>query len=449
MSQDNRDHIEFVDIRTVIERGSDLFAMPDAAVKILQLSDKDEVNIEILSKLISRDPALAGRLLKISNSASFGISHKVTNIHKAVMILGMTAVKCLVLSAAIFDPFKLSKKLRIDIKGFYGNIISVATTCRKLAETCGYKNPGDAFTCGLLYEIGMLFLMQNYPLEYKTVLDRAMISGDLLGEEKKAFGIPHTEAGRLIAAQWKLPEDFVSAIGNHHSFGYKDSQQLDDIMRLAVALSLDYSVGPEIGLEEKIAKISSISTRLDVNNAQLDEITVTTISETLEFARALEIDIGDYDTVLSRANQEIFKTYMSIQKLFKERQELTRHILTEERQQGILEAKQVAISTLSHYINNAAMVIFGQSQVSRMMISNKTNEEIVASMPRMLDLIDDSVKKIVAVLEEISDLNSIDDVEYFEQSKIINIDDRIRERLSKLADFKSNGSPVELRPSSK
>jgi len=449
MSQFNRDEIEFVDIRTVVGRDSDLFAMPEAAVKILQLSERDEVNIEILSKLISRDPALAGRLLKISNSASFGLSQRVTNIHKAVMVMGMTAVKCLVLSTAIFDPFKLSKELRIDIKGFYGNIISVATTCRKLAETSDYKNPGDAFTCGLLYEIGMLFLMQNYPVEYKTVLDRAMISGDLPGEEKKAFGIPHTEVGRLIAMKWRLPEDFVSAIGNHHSFGYRDSQQLDDIMRLAVALSLDYSVGPEIDLEEKIAKISSISARLNINNAQLDEITVTTISETLEFARALNIDIGDYDTVLSRANQEIFKTYMSIQKLFKERQELTRNILDEERQRGILEAKQVAISTLSHYINNAAMVIFGQSQVSRMMISNKSNEEVVASLPRMLDLIDDSVRKIVAVLEEISDMNMLDDVEYFDQSKIINIDDRIRERLAKISDVKPDESPVELRPSIK
>lgn len=449
MNQDINDQPKTIDVRPIIETGRDLFALPDAAVKILQLSEKDEVSLEVLAKLISRDPALTGRLLKISNSASFGLNRKVTSIQHAVVILGLTAVKCLVLSAALFDPFKISNVLRLDIKGFYSNIISVATTCRKLAEVCGYKNPGDAFTCGLLYEIGMLFFMQNYPKQYRMAIDRAMIYGDLVEEEKRTFGVSHMEAGRLIAARWKLPEEFISAIANHHSFGFRDSAKLDDIVRLSVALSLDYSVGPEISLEEKIAKISSISARLGVSNQQLDEITVATIKETLEFARALDIDIGDFDTVLSRANQEIFKTYMSIQKLFKERQELTRNILTEERQQGIQEAKQVAISTLSHYINNASMIIFGQSQVLRMMLDSRSKEDIVGTLPKSLDMVDDSIKKIVAVLEEISELNMLDDVEYFEQSKIINIDDRIQERLTKLAEIQANGHVAELRPSTR
>jgi len=449
MNQSTGDQAKFIDVTSVIENNNDLFALPDAAVKILQLSEKDEVSIENLATIIGRDPALAGRLLKIANSASFGLIRRITSIQEAVMILGMTAVKCLVLSTGLFDPFKLSAPLRIDIKGLYGNIISVATTCRKLAETCGYKNPGDAFTCGLLYEIGLLFLMQNYPREYRLVLDRSMVSGDLAKEEKKAFGMPHTEVGMLIAIKWRLPDDFVSAIRSHHSFGFKDSNRLDDIVRLAVILSLDYSIGPEVCLEEKIAKISTISGRLNVTNDQLDEITVTTIKETLEFSRVLDIDIGDFDTVLSRANQEIFKTYMSIQKLFKERQELTRNILDEERQQGIQEAKQVAISTLSHYINNASMVIFGQSQVLRLNLKNKSQEETVESLPKMLDVVDDSVRKIVAVLEEISEMNMLDDVEYFDQSKIINIDDRINERLARLNATQPDGAAVELRPSPK
>lgn len=449
MNSDICNQNRFIDIKPVIECGQDLFALPDAAVRILHLSEKDEVSLEVLAKLISRDPALAGRLLKISNSASFGLGRKVTSIQQAVVILGMTSVKCLVLSAALFDPFRISSILCLDIKGLYSNIISVAITCRKLAEACGYKSPGDAFTCGLLYEIGMLFLMQNYPREYRAVLDCAMSSGDLVEEEKKVFGVSHTEAGCLIAARWRLPEEFISAIGNHHSFGFRDSARLDDIVRLSVALSLDYSVGPAISLEEKIAKISSIAARLDVSNEQLDGITVDTIKETMDFARALDLDIGDFDSILCRANQEIFKTYMSIQKLFKERQELTRNILAEERQQGIQEAKQVAISTLSHYINNSTMIIFGQSQVLRMMLNNNRNNDIINTLPKTLDMIDDSVKKVVAVLEEISELNMIDDVEYFDQSKIINIDDRIRERLAKLAEFQTDGHAAELRPSTK
>ena len=72
----------------------------------------------------------------------------------------------------------------------------------------------------------------------------------------------------------------------------------------------------------------------------------------------------DYETILTRANKEIFNTYLSLQTLFQERQELNARILKEERAKGILEAKRIATSTLSHYLNNAAMEISGHSGIS-------------------------------------------------------------------------------------
>jgi len=446
MNRKNGAQAAFIDVRKVIENQNDLFALPDAAVKILQLSGNDEVGIDMLSNLISRDPALAGRLLKIANSAFYGLNRRISNIQQAVMVLGLTTVKCMILSVAIFDPFKISNDLGINIRAIYGSIISAATICRKLAIATQFRRPEDAFTCGLLHEIGLLFLLQNYPDGYKKILDRGQEDIDVLDEEKKLFGLPHTEAGRLLARKWQLPEEFVSAIGNHHSFGFKDSQILDDIVRLGVILNLGYTVGPEGGLEEKITKLSAISSRLGLSTEQLDDMTSTTVKETMEFARTLDIDIGDLDSILSRANQEIFKTYISVQRLFKERQDLTRHILDEERQKGILEAKQVAISTLSHYINNASMIIYGQSQVLRMMLNQKRDDKIVGDLPRMLGIIDDSIRKIVAVLEEISELNMLDEVEYFDQSKILNIDDRIQERLARLKNFQLSETAAETCP---
>ena len=123
---------------------------------------------------------------------------------------------------------------------------------------------------------------------------------------------------------------------------------------------------------------------------------------------------------------------MSIQKLFKQRQELTGRILHEERERGLLEAKQVAVSTLAHYINNASMQISGQSQIIRMFLERKSPEEIVAGLPNVLNNIDEAIRKTVAVLEEISDLNTLDDMKYFDRSKILNIDERIKSRLEKL-----------------
>jgi HD superfamily phosphohydrolase YqeK len=348
------------------------------------------------------------------------------------MVLGLTTVKCMALSAALFDPKKISSQIEIDIKGIYGNIISVATTCRKLAIACRFSSPEDAFTCGLLHDIGSLYFMHHCPLEFKTVIMKAARTGNLIDEEKKIFGISHPEVGRIIGQKWHLPANMLSAISNHENCGSGNASQLDDIIRLAVALNREAVGITDQYIEDKITKIGVISKRLNLTEDQLNQISSTIMNEALEFAALIEIDIGSYESILTRANQEVFNTYMSIHKLFKERQELTSRILEEERERGLLEAKQIAVSTLSHYINNASMQISGQSQILRLFLTKKKPEEIVASMPRLLDTIDEAVRKTVAVLEEISELNMLDDVEYFDKSKVMNIDKRIKDRLAKL-----------------
>jgi HD-like signal output (HDOD) protein len=433
-----------VDIRSEITSRNDLLALPEAVLKVLALAENEDVSFDLLSVVIGKDPALAGRLLKIANSSFYGLDQRVSSIQQAVMMLGLTTVKCLVLSAALFDPRKIAGVLEVDIKCLYHNMISVATTSRKLAVAAGYKTPEDAFTAGLLHEVGFIYFLQNFPHEYRGIITELKRRGNLIEEEKRVFGIGHAEAGELIGRKWMLPEHMARAVGNHHSFGYKDSSKLDDILRLAVVLNKEDIITVGNDLEEKISKISVISGRLGITMQQLDDITATILRDTVAFARAADIEIEDYESLLTKANQEIFRTYFSLQQIFKERQELTRNILSEERQQGIQEAKQIAIATLSHYINNAIMIISGQSQVARMSLKTKSDAEIVELVPRLLENIDDSVRKIVAVLEEISELNSLDNVTYFEQSKILNIDERIKERLLGLKNLLPFGNQTVL-----
>ena len=423
---------ELVDCAKHIKEDENLLALPEAVARIIELTGKEEVGIEKLSEIISSDSALTARLLKIANSPFYGLTGRVAGVHQATMVLGLTTVKCLALSASIFDPSKVSSKTGIDIESFYGNIISVAATCRELAIGCNYPSPEEAFTCGLLYDVGTLYFIHHYPEIFGRVLKKAEKGGNIIDEEKIAFGISHPEVGRLIAEKWRLPEDIVSAIANHYICGNADSKLLDDIVRLAVALNRDVIAPSNQYIEDKITKISIISERIGLNVEKLDKISSLIVKETMEFAELIDINIGDIVTILSRANQEIFKTYMSIQKLFKQRQELTGRILHEERERGLLEAKQVAVSTLAHYINNASMQISGQSQIIRMFLERKSPEEIVDGLPNVLNNIDEAIKKTVAVLEEISDLNMLDDMEYFDRSKILNIDERIKSRLEKL-----------------
>lgn len=434
---DNIDHSSTVDFVKEIEKSTDLLALPESVAKIIELTASNEVNIDEISKVIGTDPALTGRLLRIANSPFYGLSHRVNNANQAIMVLGLTTVKCLILSAAIFHPENYPGNSDIDIKSLYGNIITIAVTSRKLAVACGFDAPEEAFTCGLLHDVGALYLMHHYGLKYSKVLNKARNSGNLIDEEKSMFGSSHPEIGGLITRKWKLPQDVVDAVVNHDNCGGGESSKLDDIIRLAVALNREAFYLSDQYIESKITKISVISKRLGISRQQLNDITGTIMKDALEFARLLEVDIGDYEQILTRANQEIFHTYMSLQKLFKERQELTNRILEEERSRGLLEAKHIAVSTLAHYINNASMSISGQAQVIRLFLKTKSPEELIANLPKFLDTIDSAIKRTVAVLDELSDMNLLEEVEYFNQSKILNIDERIKKRLEYLE--KSNG----------
>lgn len=426
-----------IDIRKEIAGGTDLLALPESVAQILELTAADDANIDEISRVIGTDPALTGRLLRIANSPFYGLSHRVNNANQAIMVLGMTTVKCLILSAAIFHPKDIDNKGDIDVKSFYNNIIATAVTCRKLAVACGFDSPEDAFTCGLLQDVGVLYLLHRHSLVYNQVISRARTSGNLEGEEKELFGVTHAEIGSLVVKKWKLPGQIVQAVLNHNDCGGKDSDRLDDIIRLGVALNRDAIYLAEEFIENKITKISVISKRLGISRQQLDDITATVMKDAVDFAKILEVDIGSYQQIMTRANQEIFNTYMSLQKLFKERQELTNRILEEERERGLLEAKQIAVSTMAHYINNASMSISGQSQVIRMFMKSKTPQELFEKFPKFLDTIDEAVKKTVAVLDELSDMNMLEDVEYFSHSKVMNIDDRIKKRLVQIE--KSHG----------
>ncbi len=421
------------DIRGQIARSNDLLALPDAVLEILESVGKDDVSFDALADIIRRDPALTGRLLKIANSSFYGLTHRVNSIHQAIMVMGVTTVKCLALSASLFNAGRLQNDLEIDINALYGNFVTTAMTCRKLAVACEYPAPEDAFTCGLLLDIGLLYFLDHYLNEYRDVIRNARQSGSLLQAEKQEFGITHEEVGQLIAQKWSLPEHLASAIGNHHIHGKQAHKSLDEIVRLAVVLGRDVIMDDDNpDYEEKITKITFMAKRLGVNEQQLGDISGAIIRDSLSFAKTIDIEVEDFEVILSRANKEIFCTYMSLQRLFQERQELTSRLLNEERERGILEAKQVATSTLAHYINNAAMEISGHSQILRMSLNTKDSDAIAAMLPRELDVFDIAVRKIVAVIEELSEVNMLDDLEFFDKSRILNIDEKIKARLANI-----------------
>ncbi len=418
-----------------IRSNSKLLSLPQTLSKILNEIGKEDFSPDRLASIVLKDPSLTGRILKLANSPFYARFNKITTVNQAVSMLGVTTVKCMALSTSVFHPDKIASESGVDPKSFFTYVLSVASAAEKVAAAVEYRAPEEAMVAGLLNEIGILFFLHHYADQYRLIMEKRVPARTLMDAERKMFGIDHAEVGRHIAEAWRLPDYMLEAISRHHEPPRpKDSKSLANIVRLAVLLTNDKFSGYEPCLETRLAQINEASRALGLDKEEVDKISSQLLSATIDMAEYLGLDIGNIEEMLISANQEIWKSYLIIENLFKERQELSRSLLEEERAKGAIESKNVAMATLSHYMNNAAMAIYGRSQLLHMMLSKGQTDKLMERLEGNLKVIDQSVRRIVAVMEEMKEISPIDEVAFHNMSEAMNIDDRITFRLENMTD---------------
>ncbi len=416
-----------------IKRHDDLLSLPQALSEILKEIDKPDFGPDKLVRIVLKDPALTSRILKMANSSFYHRFSDISTVNQAVQVLGMTTVKCLALSTTVFNISKLDASTGMDVKRFFAYILSVASASKRFAQILSFRAAEEAFVAGLLHEIGTLFFLHHYPQDYRIVRYRCTANCNLLDVENEILGIDHCQVGYHLAKRWRLPEHICDAIGNHHSVAEPVSEvSVKNILRLACLLNQDGGEVRAYDLESRLMQINRLSVILSLSPAQVNEVSSSLLSWTVNSAAYLDIDIGSTEDILSRANKELWNAYSMLENLFKERQELSHKLLTEEHARGAIESKNIAIATLSHYVNNAIMAIYGRSQILRQNLRTDDISKLKTSLPASLDVIDKSIRKIVAVLEEIKEISPIDDIAFYEMSKAMKIDDRIERRMAQL-----------------
>ena len=421
-------------VLSLVREGHDLLSLPQALAQILKEVDNPDFGSEQLTRIILKDPPLTAKILKLANSSMYRRYSRVSNVHQAVQTLGAVTVKCLALSSSVFHPEQIKANSGIDPQRYFENVLTVAAACEKIAEAVGYHSVEEAFIAGLLHDMGTLFFLHNYPREYRRVIEGHFkgVSG-IVDAERKLFGTDHCEVGYLLSTRWRLPEYISTAIRDHHGTEPEDSHNpIPRIVRLAT-LMVDQSVtGHSMDLETRLTELGVSADSLGLPKEKVDVISTSLMAATLATAEYLEVDIGDIENILARANKEIWRTYFMVENLFRERQELTQRLLQQERERGASETKAIAMATLSHYLNNAAMAIYGRSQMFRLQLKKGDNGGLLDKLPAGLDVIDTAVKKIVAVLAEMRDISPIDEIEFLSTSRAMNMDDRIQRRLESL-----------------
>jgi len=196
---------------------ADLPALPLVAVELMTLVNDPETACERLAEIVVREPVLAARILRLVNSAYFGLSQKVTDIRHAVFLLGYRSVRTVAMTAAVFSAFKGAETGRFDLQRFWRHNISAAAVMRTLAKRCGTFDAETAFALGLLHDLGKLMIARYRRDDCSQIIDLAEEKGLTFHEaEQEVVAFPHAAVGAWLARRWALPDVLVEGIAAHH-----------------------------------------------------------------------------------------------------------------------------------------------------------------------------------------------------------------------------------------
>jgi HD-like signal output (HDOD) protein len=200
-------------VDALIEELERLPAQPSIAMRVVWIADDPHSSAKDLASAIAADPSLTARLLKLSNSAYYGLSGRVANVGFAVTVIGFPTVRAMAAATAsgLFDSGPPAAP-----PGFWAHAVSVATACSTLADRIGIR-AADAFSLGLLHDLGSALLFRSDPNRFLAVVERAKAERVPLSVlEREVFGIAHDDAAARVFSAWRFPEDFVVAVGSHH-----------------------------------------------------------------------------------------------------------------------------------------------------------------------------------------------------------------------------------------
>lgn len=200
----------------LLRRNCELPPIPAVAVKLLGLLAKDDVGIADVAATISTDATIAAEVLRAANTAYYGIRGEVTSIQHATTLLGLARIRAL--AATIGLRRYLGQALRLPaVQRCWRHNLAAAATAEQIALRLG-GSPADAYTAGLLHDIGRIALIVAHPQQYPALLDTAGCRGTaLLQLERNVMGIDHCEAGRWFTQQLLLPQVFQDCATHHHN----------------------------------------------------------------------------------------------------------------------------------------------------------------------------------------------------------------------------------------
>ncbi len=215
-------------------------SVPQVLVQLLEYCDQEDAGTAGLGDLVNKDTGVAAKVVGIANSAYYRRSRVLEGVDQCVNMLGMDAVRSIVLNHSIIELFSRFRGVGdFDLSHFWRHTLHCAVMSRRLADRMNYPNPQEAYLAGLLHDVGRLALISVAPERYVPIFSAHGDEDELLRREQEAFGLNHAEVGAWLAERWQLHPFLVDAILYHHepAARVESAHALVRIVRLSNALS--------------------------------------------------------------------------------------------------------------------------------------------------------------------------------------------------------------------
>jgi putative nucleotidyltransferase with HDIG domain len=217
--------------------------------KVMEICNSPAPSPNDLNRVISLDPVLIGVMLKLINSAYYGLPNRITSLTRAIIMLGINTVKNMVLATTVLANFKGNITVKqIPIDDFWAHCLCTGVIAKAIARLRHVPTSKieEFFVAGLMHDLGKLPMMAAFPDLYVQALDySAQQQEPLYLAERKVIGFDHSQVGQLIAAKWKLNIEMKYAIAGHHQVVQKEQSfnLLGTSMRLANQAAIHFRIG--------------------------------------------------------------------------------------------------------------------------------------------------------------------------------------------------------------
>ncbi len=224
------------ELKRALSRITEISSLPEVTARIVEVVEDPRSTAQEMREIVKHDPALAAKILKVVNSSFYGLPSQISSLDRAIVMLGLSAVKNIALAASLsrlFRPGALSQ--RFSARDLWNHCISVGVCARMLAQA-SFGQAEEAFVAGLVHDMGILLEFQVLPDKLRQVVSRCeQQPEDFCAVEREIIGADHQVFGGALAEKWKFPLGLRVAISHHHNPGNLKPELLRVVTAVQVA----------------------------------------------------------------------------------------------------------------------------------------------------------------------------------------------------------------------